>query len=278
MAFSFGSDASFLRSIRRHFVSFGGTLNDLDANGIIIGDERPFCCSAFVIEIRGVWCLMTAGHVFQELDDGIKDGKIRLLKCGLGDYFSAEAKHKEPVPFAYDAEHRITVLREDAGVDFALIPLRPYYRNLIAANGVVPMPVAVWDGRSPPPFAEFALLGLPDEGMSPMERQGERGPQIGHAVTLTLVGVQALPAPLPEHVLSPIPRFAGILCDNDSLASAVGMSGGPIIGVNPRAPGKWDYACVAVQGSWLESKRMIFGTPASIVTEAIAKLLPAEPG
>jgi hypothetical protein len=90
--------------------------------------------------------------------------------------------------------------------------------------------------------------------------------------TLSLVGVQALERPPADRVLSPVPRFAGVLQDRGQLDSVKGMSGGPILGVS-KTEGGWDYGCVAVQGSWDAGRRMIYGTPVSIVVETITKLL-----
>ena len=68
--------------------------------------------------------------------------------------------------------------------------LRELYRLGMEANGVRPMPVAPWKGREPPQFYDYALLGLPLEANEPIEREGPQGPQIGHRVTLKLVGVE----------------------------------------------------------------------------------------
>lgn len=140
MDFSFSTDPNFLRSVRRHFVAIGGTLHDLNQEGEVTG-ERHFCCSAFIVDICGVWCLLTAGHIFKMLDKGIEDKKFRLLKFGISDYFNDLAINKDS--YAYDySEHRIVLDQE--GIDFGLLPLREYYRNLMTANSVIPMPVASW--------------------------------------------------------------------------------------------------------------------------------------
>jgi hypothetical protein len=266
----FAEDQDFLASIRRLFVCLCGNYIALDAGGKWKGDERPYCYSGFVVEICGVWCFMTAGHVFKTIDDWLSQGMVKLLKCGLADYFSAEALVKEPTPFVYDDAQRITV--DQGGMDFGLIPLRDYYRDNLRANGVRPLRVARWTNGSPPRFDFYALLGLPDEELEPRTRMGERGPQIGYMTTLSLVGVEALPAPPPDRVVSPIPRFAGILRDGNQLGSVKGMSGGPILGIS-RIEGEWDYACVAIQGSWDENRRIIYGTPASFIVETITRLL-----
>jgi hypothetical protein len=271
----FGQDPEFLQSIRRHFVSLCGNYVALDAGGRWDGDERPYCYSGFVIEICGVWCFMTAGHVFKDIDGWRSQGKVQLLKCGLADYYSAEARVKEPTPFVYEDANPITV--DKGGMDFGLIALRDYYRNNLQANGVRSLAVARWTGGSPPPFEFHALLGLADEDLEPRSRMGERGPQIGYMTTLSLVGVEALPAPPPDRVVSPIPRFAAVLRDGDRPGSVKGMSGGPILGIS-RSERGWDYACVAVQGSWDEGRRMIYGTPVSIVVETITRLLEEKAG
>jgi hypothetical protein len=159
-------------------------------------------------------------------------------------------------------------------MDVGLMPLRDYYCDHVRANGVRPLPVAPWQGRTPPRFDSYALLGLPDEEMEQVERMGPRGPQIGYSAALTLVGVEALTSPPPEHIRSPIPRFAGLLNDGNALESVEGMSGGPILGISKREGGGWDYACVAVQGSWLPRQRLLLGTPLAMVVEAIISLLP----
>lgn len=264
----FVKDQEFLKSIRRHFVGLFGTCVDL--KGPIPREERAFCCSGFVIEVCGVWCLVTAGHVFNDLDAGVRMGQIRLLKCALADYFSPEATVKEPIPFDYEGTHRLTV--DAGGMDIGLIALRDYYRLNLLANGVRPMPVAGWTARTPPPFDHYALLGLPLEELEPLTRMGERGPQIGYMATLSLVGVQPLASPPADRVVSPIPRFAGVLQDGGQLGSVKGMSGGPILGIAKTDAG-WQYGCVAVQGSWDEGRRMIYGTPLGIVVEALTKLL-----
>ena len=92
-----------------------------------------------------------------------------------------------------------------------LIPLRDYYCLNLQANGVMPLPVAAWDGHNRPPFDYYALLGLPEEKMEPQERMGARGPQIGYRTTLSLVGVQALQRPPADESFRPsrgLPAFS----------------------------------------------------------------------
>lgn len=193
----------------------------------------------------------------------------------MADYYSAAARVKDPFTFVYEGAHKITVDR--GGMDIGLIPLRDYYRLNLEANDVSPLRVARWTTSRPPRFDAYAVLGLPKEELEPRSRMGERGPQIGFMTTLNLVGVRALEKPPPDRIVSPIPRFAGVLQDGGQLGSVKGMSGGPILGVSQREGG-WEYACVAVQGSWDERRRIIYGTPVSIVVETIADLQRVKPG
>src|SRR6266849_6092153 len=116
---------------------------------------------------------MTAGHVFKDIDTWIAQGSIKLLKCGLADYYSAGARVKEPTHFVYEDSQRITV--DQGGMDFGLIPLRDYYCMNLEANDVTPLRVAAWDGRRPPRFDYYALLGLAEEDLEPRSRIGDRG-------------------------------------------------------------------------------------------------------
>lgn len=272
---NFATDPRFLGSIRRHFVSLGGTVHDLKDGQPI--RERPFACSGFVVEIRGVWCFVTAGHVFTDIDSGVQRGELRVLKCGFADYFSAEARVKESTPIDYHDIHKIFVNHEATGLDIGIIALRDIYRAGMEANGIRPIAVVPWIGREPPRFDDYALLGLPLDANQSVEREGPRGPQIGNIVTLTLVGVDALiPTPIKYHS-SVVPRFVGRLRDNGELKSVKGMSGGPLLGVNPTY-GDWDYGCVAVQSGWLPESRVVLGTPMGIVVENIERLLDKSEG
>src|SRR5262249_10562634 len=79
----------------------------LDDAGKMSGPEMNFAFSGFVIAIRGVWCLMTAGHVLKKLETAAQHPKIKLFTCGFCDFFGFESKGNQPTPFAFDTEHII---------------------------------------------------------------------------------------------------------------------------------------------------------------------------
>jgi hypothetical protein len=271
----FWEDPNFLHRIRRHFVGLCGVYVPLNEDGSWAGEERAFSYSGFVIQIGGCWCYVTAGHIFASIDLAIARKQIKLLKCAFAHYFSAGTTIKEPLPVAYEDVQRITVFSEGV-IDIGIIPLRDYYRLHLEGNDVRPIELAQWTSHRPPVFDRYALLGLPEEAMEPATRMGERAPQIGHHVTLNLVGVEALTRPPDDRISSPIPRFAGVLNDLQRLGDVTGMSGGPIIGVSGSEASGWDYRCVAVQGSWDSDRRFIYGTPVSVVVDQISRLLSQE--
>jgi hypothetical protein len=60
-------DVDFISKTREHFVGLSGKYIYLDGSEMQKGEDKNFCYSAFVIEIRGVWCLVTAGHVIEKI-------------------------------------------------------------------------------------------------------------------------------------------------------------------------------------------------------------------
>lgn len=257
----------FINQVRNHFVGLSGKCVRENSSGGI-AEEKNFAFSAFVIEIRGVWCLVTAGHVINDIEVVVKHPEWKLHRCGLADFFSLNPKVKEPTPFPFETTHKIHV--DQDGMDIGLIPLPDFYRHSLQGNNVEPIPVAAWRSHSPPACDAYALLGLPAEHIQTIEASASRGS--GQSVLLAMVPVIPCPFP-PEKITSNIPRFAATLFDGGELDSVKGMSGGPIIGIRRKEGGSLEYACVAVQGEWNRRDRMIFGTPVSMVVGVIESLL-----
>jgi hypothetical protein len=268
MEYCQGTD--FLDSIRNHFVPIAAKFARIDDQGNETVEYIDKIYSAFVISIAGRWCLVTAGHVIRDIDALEANGEWKLIRFCLADYFGKNAVIKELTPFDYSV-HKIHIYRD--GIDIALIPLSDFFMKSLAANGVDPIPQARWEGYSPPPCNAFVLLGIPEEETTPIFRMGDRGTREGKSAALNLVWLDAFEQEPSENRQSVVPRFAATLCDGGKLGSPVGMSGGPIIGLRKKASGAWEYACVAVQGSWLESKRRVFGTPIFIVVKQVLTVL-----
>lgn len=52
------------------------------------------------------------------------------------DRFAPDAKSTQPIPFDYSNTAKLPVVDREAGLDFGLILLSRYYRNLLEADGV----------------------------------------------------------------------------------------------------------------------------------------------
>jgi hypothetical protein len=70
-----------LRFFCDHLVVLGGSYVPLDAQGHDAGAEKFFAFSGFILSVRGVWCLVTAGHAVQELEEA--HPPRQLLSRGL---------------------------------------------------------------------------------------------------------------------------------------------------------------------------------------------------
>jgi hypothetical protein len=253
----------FRDNVRQHFVCITGTYMHLDGTGKRLGEDKKFAFSGFVIEIYGVWCLVTAGHVIHLMDALRSRSDTKLLRCSLVDYFNPIAKVREPTPFPFADLHHIDMDKD--GVDVGLIPLPDFFRDSLRSNGIIPLPVGAWMGSQPPKCDEYALLGIPEHDIIQIEATAARGP--GLRAKLSLVGLDPQPVP-PDKIVSPVPRFCANLLDGGELRSVKGMSGGPIVGIRKKEGGA-EYACIAIQGSWDPEARQVFGTPMAIIVAAV---------
>jgi hypothetical protein len=90
-----------------------------------------------------------------------------------------------------------------------------------------------------------------------------------HDPTPTLIPLTRLDE-LPEGVAATsYPRFVAKIYDNVEFPDIDGMSGGPIFGVGKSSDGKDRYWIVAVQSSWLKSRRITFGCPLPVFAQMV---------
>lgn len=254
------NDKRILDHLLRHIVSFSGSYYFRSSPH----EERLFSYSGFLVEIKGRWYVMTAGHIFHEIDKAMEANELVFTGRVLADNFGQVAKHALPIPFDYEDHDRIHVYRD--GLDFALIALTELETRQLEANGRQPFTI---DGRPERPWADydgFAILGFPEENLQ--SDIGEKTGPVALFIQPGLAPVRYLPVP-PEDVDVPkYPRFMGELLDSSKPASIVGMSGGPVIGFKRQSDGL-DYWVVAIQSKWLESKRITYGCPLPVVFQVL---------
>ncbi len=256
-----------IRFYCKHLVSLAGSYAQLDSSGEATGHVDAFSFSGFVISIRGVWSLVTAGHIVRKLDIQLAKKEIVLTSCKLLDGWGVDAKHKEAIPVVdYEGMACYDVYDEDYGLDFALIYLSPYYVRLLEANGIVPISERNWLQQHKVEFSEHFILGLPTEVM---QRSPDGSKLTPKPMIIPLNKMDAAPAGSEK----PFPRFVGKIFDNVTLSDIDGLSGGPIIGVGDGGDGKRRYWIVAIQSGWIKRKRIVFGCPVTVFTTLVDEQL-----
>lgn len=232
-------------------------------NGIPIENHSFFACPGVVICIRGFCSFLTAGHALKDLSAHLERGDITVESAVLADTFGPDAISKNPIPFDLLNEPRFFIDNKEEGLDFGLVALRPHYVALLAKHGIKALFEENWINQHRVKFDAYTMLGLPEEFVK-FEQNGSVG-----IVSPTMIGVEALNSPPEGTKLTHYPRFVGQLEKNLALSSIVGMSGGPIFGFRYGPP--MAYWVVAIQSSWLQSQRIIFGCPLPVLAELLTK-------
>ena len=229
-----------------------------------VGPTLVQCFSGFLLTHRGVCVFVTAGHGLQKLDRQLEEGSIEIVAARIIDSFRRDAKHDIPVPFEYATADRAYANDDEAGVDFGLVRIRPYFLKTIEAQGVRPIGVGGWANFESDEFDHFYLVGVP------RERVVVEGEESSHVtLSLTLLGLTQVEVP-PE-CAKQNERFAARINDLGSLEDIDGMSGGPIYGVIPGTPPQ--YRLAAVQSAWLDSRQIILACRIDVLLAVVEQYL-----
>ncbi|MBL8798740.1 MAG: hypothetical protein JNM56_32910 [Planctomycetia bacterium] len=257
-------EREFVRFMSRHLVALIGTYYRLDEDGQPSG-PHSFVVSGFVIEFRHAWLWATAGHCLRDLDDlvrGQQEGRIAQLQFVLADYFGPSPLDRHPIPFVYEDTVRHAIDDEASGLDYGLVIVSPYYQRLLEANDVIPVSQVNWEHQHLVNFDAFAILGFPSE-LNRLERRvsGDQE-QITISAEPVYMAVQQLPASPIAARTTALPSFVGQLPLLRRIPHVRGMSGCPIFGFRIGDDSRpTQYWIVAMQSSWIEELRVIFGCP-----------------
>ena len=214
--------------------------------------------SGFVISIRDNWFWITAGHVIERIRIAKEKGQL-LGDWHLDDSDALGARFNIPIPFDFDDAFKLFFYDDTLGMDYALIYLSPYYRNLLIRNNIKPLNEQAWRIGIPEDFDFYLLIGLPDELV--------RLPMNTEVIMkgCVLIPIQRIYEP-PSGVLTALPRFYGKIPDKVANSEYViedisGMSGGPIFGFKKDSEDQLRYWVVALQSGWFKSERIITACP-----------------
>lgn len=220
-------------------------------------EPRMFACSGFIVELRGVWFYATSGHHF--LSEGVfyeaRKGRVKIREMGFVDSFHRTAKNRDPIPFSFDYEKFLGVELREMAADYALVPIRDFYRQALAFN-VMAINEQGWGRIRLDDFDEFYVVGVPDEMM---DREGA-------GLTPVMYPLKRLEA-LPDNA-EPLegPWFVGKFAPNEdgSIPRMAGMSGGPIFGLKRKSAEKAQAQVVAVQSGAYQRLRTVHGAPLAV--------------
>lgn len=243
-----GPDERFVRYLSHWLVSLGCI--SVSSKLILPSKEHKFFTSCFVMEIEGRWCIVTAGHVLNKIDEYVKSWTNLTHRFVLYDSFGTFTTRVGLMEFDY----REPVMREDrpSGLDFGAILLTPSEQATLRGHGVFAVEEPYWNQDLPPRFQEFALLGLPLQNMK-LDNPGEAGFQ---PVYLRVEPTSDLPGDYKQHT-DPVHYFKVMEPSRPDL-DIEGMSGCPVFAFH-KPIGSDDYKTIifAMQNSWFKNRRVL---------------------
>jgi hypothetical protein len=258
-----GDDKAF-RFLFRHFLGLGFVVEDFDELGISKG-VRGFCVSGTLFEYKGLYAILTAGHIIDDIRRESEKGRFKFRACYLLDHFGHEGVFQEPIAFDYEGAIKEYIYDKAAGLDFGLIALRDYYLALISKNGLKTVGEANWRLQDKIKFDFYLMLGLPFCWSDVRFFEGtDKQSKIEFLPSATCFRVDRR-ARRPGGVdITSYRRFIGHISPKIKIDNIDGMSGGPIYGFKKTDAGL-KYWVVAVQSGWIERRRITFGCPLTTI-------------
>lgn len=227
--------------------------------------DKTFFGSAFVVDVLGLWCLVTAAHVVQAVQEAKSQGVV-FDGWTLHD---ETAGHHYPggVPLPVEDSGWLEIRSDAKGLDLALTVLSPNVVDLLKKGGVEPIAEEAWIDTGPFDFA--VLVGLPSERMV----------QTGAFSKAMVVQIPLDPTAVPVGHEGKFGMVFGKLrwapgADHVPVTDIDGMSGGPVYGVR-EVDGAPKYWLLGVQSGWLASSRTVFICPAIDLLMEVRKVVDA---
>jgi hypothetical protein len=264
------NDEDFVRYFSRHLVSLSGWYHATSSNEEETSQLQFFSYSGFIISFQGLWCLATAGHILEDLEQHLREESIRVVRYALLDDFGPDVISHDPIPFDYRRAAKFHINDREAGLDFALIGLGPYYQGLLQANGIVAVSQENWERQHEVDFGHHMMIGLPQKAIEASTWKGQGKVHFQAFVRPMTIDIEKLDK-LPEGtVKTRYPRFIGKINGGLPLDDISGMSGGPILGFSKQGDKYW---IVAIQSSWLSASKIVFGCPIPIIADFVEKMV-----
>jgi hypothetical protein len=247
-----GSVEHFQRFLGKYFVSIGffdrtppnekhpgfAHLND--------GMGEYHSISAFVVSVKDVWFLITAGHIIKDIETVRREGRV-LSDFRIDDTWGIDAKH-EPQLFHFDSAQKYIYFDDKQGADYGAIRLDENMKARLQANGIEPFDERLWKGKLPDTYDNYILLGIP----SMFAKHTPKIERLEVTNSLAMVSLIKTLNP-PEYMIKPIERFYGVKMNvvnaaGEPLTNFDGMSGSPVIAFRNRAEGL-EYCLLGIQSA-----------------------------
>lgn len=214
--------------------------------------EKLLFFSGFVVEIGDEWFYITAGHILRDIRRA-QEGGSTLDVWRLGDNTARHSFKDTAVPFDFELDQWFVLEDAELGLDYAAVPLLPFFRRQLEVGGVQPIDRRAW-GTPDMAHDHWVLAGTPSESVI---YDGET------IITARFVTVLLEPADVPPDAgLKAENQFYARLTEGSesALKNIDGMSGGPIFMLISDGD-KWRYAVIGVQSGWYRSSRVIAACP-----------------
>ncbi len=242
------SEIRFVNYLSHFLVSLGCI--SISSRLITPAREQKFFTSAFVMELEGVWYLVTAGHVLNRIKAYVEGWRDLLHEFVIFPSFGTFTIPAGLQRFAY----RDPVFCEvrDSGLDFGAIRLTPTEQGWLQQIGVLPVEERFWNQTLPDEFDDYALLGLPTQDME-LDRQGEASIQ---PVYIRVEPTDDLPEDYAGYT-DPM-HFYRIMEPTRPDLDIEGMSGCPVFAFHkPAHSDDVKTIIFAMQSSWFRSRKVI---------------------
>ncbi len=234
-----------------------------------------FAFSAFIMSVHGMWYLVTAGHVIDDINTRCRQGR-RFRRAQLADMWSADAISRLAIPFPdLVTTPQGHIHDEDRGWDYAWFYLSDYYRRLLEANGIVPISEIAWKNL-PNDLEGFSAYGFPANCVHKvLDKNGKYS-----AIRLrpAFMYYQKVIDP-PEELIRQFERcyFEPPHNEDGTFVDVSGMSGGPIFGYR-RVGNDTKVWLVAIQSAQANPPlpRFAIGCPAEIFGRAFEDAIEKE--
>lgn len=271
-------DPEFFRLIGRYFVAL--TCRQKLPGTIGIGTY--FAASGFILSVDNNWFLITAGHIFKEIEEAKRQG-VQFINWQLDDTFALAKKRPvnvdgpgvpETIPFDIDAQvFKMHYCEDNGSYDYAFIYLEPYYVSLLRANGVMPFEEEHWVITEERPANRVELVGVPNDQIKELSISGLVQKRL---VSVPLYRVNDDPENSERYQHMLFARVPNISASGlEGFEKIQGMSGGPIIGFWTQPDGTERMRIIAIQNMWNSSQETVFGHPVAHVADHLQNTIKA---